>query len=267
MIVTTSQQSKPADIFASHLFSKQIGAIFVHRRRQSLSQLYKRYPEASKGIYIIENEEPVLHDENGRLFFHPGMSLLRIRNIRSGGVDPIIDALGLRFGMHVLDCTFGLGSDALVIASCIGHYGTLTGIESSISISAISEWGIKRLASSNDELAQFLRKPAERIQVLHADHADFLRSLPSNSFDVVYFDPMFRTPRKDSPGMKLLHQQGDQRPLSTETISHALRVCRERVVVKETAGSTEFDRLGFKRLGGGRYSPVRYGIMFPEDLK
>ena len=49
-------------------------------------------------------------------------------------------------------------------------------------------------------------------------------------------------------------------PVSEVMIEEACRVARRRVVFKENARSLEFERLGFTKIMGGRYSKVHYGV-------
>ncbi|MBQ1913638.1 MAG: protein-L-IsoD(D-D) O-methyltransferase, partial [Selenomonadaceae bacterium] len=89
---------------------------------------------------------------------------------------------------------------------------------------------------------------------------DFLREQPDKSFDVVYFDPMFRHPLMESENLNPLRAVADHRPVSLEAISEAKRVARHRVVLKENSRSLEFARLGFTKMAGGQYSKIRYGV-------
>lgn len=99
-----------------------------------------------------------------------------------------------------------------------------------------------------------------RIEVVNTDAFDYLRAKPDNAFDVVYFDPMFRHPLLQSENMNPLRYAADHDPVSEEMMAEARRVARRRVVLKETSKSTEFARLGFPEIAGGRYSPVHYGV-------
>ena len=93
------------------------------------------------------------------------------------------------------------------------------------------------------------------------DYLDYLRQQKDNSYDVVYFDPMFRKPLTASNGISPLRSVANHAPLSEEAVAEALRVARQRVVMKEASGSEEFARLGFHQLMGGKYSKVHYGVM------
>ena len=100
-----------------------------------------------------------------------------------------------------------------------------------------------------------------RVEVVNADCRDYLSTCAENSFDVVYFDPMFRRPIEKSSGLNPIRPLADSRPLTEEIVREACRVAKFRVVMKEHSGSTEFERLGFKVVGGGKYSSVAFGII------
>jgi hypothetical protein len=89
----------------------------------------------------------------------------------------------------------------------------------------------------------------------------FLRQAPSESFDVVYFDPFFRVSVKGADQLAPLRVTGDLNSLDMEAVREACRVARRRVVVKERKGSREFARLGFERVTGGRYARVAFGVI------
>jgi hypothetical protein len=48
--------------------------------------------------------------------------------------------------------------------------------------------------------------------------------------------------------------------LSRDAVKEALRVCRRKVMMKERNDSTEFDRLGFRRLNRPN-SSITYGVI------
>ena len=92
------------------------------------------------------------------------------------------------------------------------------------------------------------------------DHLDYLRSLPSGSRDIVYFDPMFRDPLHDSAAIGSLRDLANGSALSAESVEEAKRVARKTVVLKEKRGSTEFARLGFTELARGN-AKTSYGVI------
>ena len=263
MIVTTSLREIAADIAAAEHFSRQLCVPFVARNRQSMQDLQK-YTNATV-IIVFENQQPVVTSAAGKFFFHRGLSELRILNLLRGGNDPFVKALGLEPGMNLLDCTLGLAADALVAAHVVGKAGRVRGVESVPLVALLTRWGVESLQNNANDSSPELCEAAGRIEVVAADHAAYLPELPDGAFDVVYFDPMFRRPKKSSSGIQSLRDYADARPLTHETLQQALRVAKSRVVIKELSGSTEFVRLGIRHFAGGQHSSLRYGILYKGE--
>lgn len=194
----------------------------------------------------------------------PGMGALRAKRVArqlagampAGGMerDPFLEAAGLASGDAVLDCTLGLGADALVAAVAVGPSGRVAGIEGSVALAA---WVGEGLARS--------RLPgADRIDVQAGDHADLLRSLPDRSFDVVLFDPMFRHPRAEPGGFELVRRLADPRPLQQRALVRARRVARRWVVVKDGAPGWDLARLGLTPMPSARGAHRYYARLLAE---
>jgi len=230
-----------ADSMSAELeqFLADINLPYIPRRGKSLSAMMQEHN--AEGVVVWKKGGPVLYLENEQFFFHPNMAKIRIGAFRKQGqADPMIKACGLKAGDRFLDCTLGLGADAIVAA-----YFTQTkvvSLESSPVIAAIIKWGMRLY----DTDISWLREPISKIEVIHADHNEFLAQQDSKSFDVVYFDPMFRQPLLKSQPLSPLRRLADPRPLSVETIKEACRVARSRVVVKERYQGDEFKRLGIE---------------------
>lgn len=232
-----------------------LGIPNVPRGNDSLAELRAAYGVdaalvARRGLLTLVTAE-------GELFFHPGMSHLRIKNLLLGHGDHLVSALGLVEGMHVLDCTLGTGADAIVESFAVGAQGMVTALEANPLIAAVIADGLAHATGDNYEMHAAMR----RITVHHADALTFLRATETDSCDVVYFDPMFRRPLHESAGMNALRVLADSRALTGETIAEACRVARRRVVMKERRESAEFERLGFTHITGGKYSRIAYGVM------
>jgi hypothetical protein len=209
------------------------------------------------GLLVVGKKRLSYVYPGGEFFFHPGMAKLRIKEILNGKTDQMIKALDLRRGDSVLDCTLGLGSDAIV-ASFMNEGGEITGLEKSPVVSLIVGEG---LSTYGEDADQELIRAMRRIRVVCADYTPFLKSRPDRSVDIIYFDPMFRVPGKKSCAIEALRPLADCTPLSPEILLEALRVARRRVVIKEARSSPEFSRLGISRISGGKHSPVAYGIL------
>ena len=235
--------------------AKSLGILNVPRGNDSLEELRSTY--GVDAVLVARQGLLTLVTAEGELFFHPGMAHLRIKNLLLGHGDHLVRALGLTEGLHVLDCTLGTGADAIVESFAVGESGCVTALESNALIAAVIADGLAHALGDNYEMHAAMR----RIQVHHADALAFLRTAAEDSYDVVYFDPMFRRPLHESAGMNALRGLADPRALTEETIAEARRVARCRVVMKERRESAEFARLGFTEITGGRYSRIAYGVM------
>jgi 16S rRNA (guanine1516-N2)-methyltransferase len=189
-------------------------------------------------------------------FFHPGLARLRIKEINNGKTDQMISAMSLNEGHSVLDCTMGLGTDAIVASYVSGAAGNVDALESSPVISELVKRGLQSYVDEDTEILHAMR----RIKVINIKHKEYLASLKAGSYDIVYFDPMFRFPRRQSTGINAARMLADPDPVDLETVQLAFNAAARRVVMKERRDSTEFERLGFKHIYGGRHSPVAYGV-------
>ena len=232
-----------------------LGIPNVSRGNDSLEELRAAY--GVDAVLVARRGLLTLVTAEGELFFHPGMSHLRIKNLLLGHGDHLVTALGLTEGMHVLDCTLGTGADAIVESFAVGAAGAVTALESNPLIAAVIADGLAHATGDNYEMHAAMR----RITVHHADALAFLRAAEMDSYDVIYFDPMFRRPLHESAGMNALRVLADMRALTEEMIAEACRVARRRVVMKERRESAEFERLGFTHIMGGKYSRIAYGVM------
>ena len=254
-IVTTTRKTNAATENLAAEISKKLGGQFVRRENFSLDKL-KMIHDAENILLVKKNSLSIVTAE-GELFFHPNTAHLRIKNLRGGEGDRLIDALKISAGSKVLDCTLGLGADAIVESFVAGESGKIVALEVSPLIAEIVSHGLKNFSNNSPHILRAMR----RVKVINADCGEFLKTCADNSFDVVYLDPMFRRPVKKSSGLNPIRPLADVRPLTKEIIREACRVAKIRVVMKEHSGSSEFERLGFKILTGGKYSSVAFGAI------
>ena len=90
--------------------------------------------------------------------------------------------------VKVLDCTGGLGHDALLLAR-LGAYVTM--LERQPLVWFMLSQQLKQ-ALHDEKLAAI----AARMSVLHTDAAEFLTQIAPHDYDVIYLDPMFHTPEQ-----------------------------------------------------------------------
>ena len=253
-IVTTSRDPNKSNTLLAEQTAATLGIPFVQRQNSSLDELRNQYEVTC--ILVAKNNALTLETPDGELFFHPNMSHLRVKNLRKDQPDNMAKAMGLKEGMRVLDCTLGFGADAIVASFVTGAAGRVVGLEASPLIAAVTAHGLASFSRENEAMTAAMR----RIEVVNTDALAYLQAQPDNAFDIVYFDPMFRHPLMQSENMNPLRYAAEHAPVSAAMITEARRVARCRVVLKETSKSTEFARLGFSEIAGGKYSPVHYGV-------
>ncbi|MCR4400733.1 MAG: class I SAM-dependent methyltransferase, partial [Syntrophomonadaceae bacterium] len=252
VVVTTSQSGRADDIPAA--FLAETGWPLVARGRRSLARVQEEAGADAVAVWMPQG--PRLFVDGEVFYFHPSMAKNRLSRHRKGlAVDVLQRVAGIRPGDQVLDCTLGLGADAIVASWLAGAGGRVVGLEASPEVAAIVRWGMRCYHSG----ISWLDEAIWRIEVLCAHHLQYLRALPAASFDVVLFDPMFRQPVHASRPLTPLRRLAQGGPLEREAVEAARRVARRRVVLKERRHSPEFARLGFARVEGGESSRVAYG--------
>ena len=254
-IITTGYDPAPPVRERAKSLSCDVGVPFIERERNSLNSLCIN--NQVDYVLVFTSEGPILQTPAGKYFFHLSMAELRIKHLQNGKHDHMIAAMNLQQGMSVLDCTLGLATDAIVASFVAGSTGNVTGLESSFIASLIARLGLTEFQHPCANITEAMR----RIKVVETDSHTYLETQLDASYDVVYFDPMFRQPVYSSSNINPIRGFADKRSLTLETISQATRVARQRVVFKEKRGSSEFERLGFTILTGGKHSNVQYGIM------
>lgn len=253
LIVTTTQSitEREADLEA---FLAESGLPFVPRDRKSLGRLREEFQV--EGIIVWEASGPVLYVNNDKFFFHPNMAKSRIAFFRKKQIpDVMIRASQLERGDSFLDCTLGLGADSIV-ASYFSVTGRITGLEHQ-PVADVIRWGMKRYRIE----MSWLQESIQRIEVIAADHKEYLPRLNDQSYDIVYFDPMFTKPLLKSSPISPLRKLADHAPLELATIDEACRVARKRVVMKDLAEGEELERLGFQKVSRSKYNKLAYGAI------
>jgi hypothetical protein len=254
-VVTTSFKASWEMRAAAQKIAAQLNAPWQERGAKSLADLKNEFQ--AEAILVIAQAKPVVHTETGPYFFHLSLAEMRIKNFLNGKNDHMIEAMALAPGMSVLDATLGLGTDAIV-ASYVTE-SEVVALESSPLIAFITGTGLKNFSPAPDELN--ISAALRRITVKNIDYLTYLKTLSNKSFDIVYFDPMFRQPVRKSSNLLPVRNISNTEPLSPDAVFEARRVARRRVVMKEANGSAEFARLGFQALSGGKYSSVQYGVI------
>lgn len=212
--------------------AKELPAIYLPRNKQALSRFFTDVAR----VLVVYKDRLVLEQVGGQsLFFHPDTAMLRIK----AGRDPLLELIGDK-PKTILDCTMGLASDSIVLASA-GHQ--VTALESSQLIHFMVSRGLKEFDSGNEAVNQAMRS----IEAIWTDSLPYLKNQADKSVDVIYFDPMFSKEIKESDNLDGLKPFANYSALSEEILVEAKRVARRKIIIKAHFRDSVFEEFGFKR--------------------
>ncbi|BDG10615.1 class I SAM-dependent methyltransferase [Anaeromyxobacter paludicola] len=252
--VTTPLHPRSDERAAARAAADRHGLPFAERGRRSLPEVARE--AGAEALLVLSPRAAALWLDGAERRWDPGMGALRLKRLDKAGdptADPFLAAAAIRPGERILDCTLGLGADALVAAAAAGPEGRVVGLEASPALAALVAEG----------LARHPHPAARRVEARAGDAAALLAGLPAGSFDLVCFDPMFRYGRAEPPGFDLVRRLADPRPLAPETLREARRVARRAVLVKDGAPGWDLARLGLAPLPSARGAKRYYARVEP----
>lgn len=240
MFVTTAGRTNQQMIEKAMELADRLAVPYIPRRKKSIQTLQK---EINSDCIVVGKERLELFSLGAEqpFFFHPNSAMFRIKRLANGEHDPFAEAAQLTKGMTFLDCTLGLASDSIVASYIVGDEGMVTGTEGQKYLAFMVKEGLKTWDSGIHDM----NKAMARIKVIHTRSVEYLSTLPDNSVDCVYFDPMFDESILDSDGIKALGHIALHDDLNEEMIKEAVRVTNHRVLLKDHYKSKRFDRYGF----------------------
>ena len=230
LFVTTAASGDPEE--AEELQRRFPGLRAIPRNQRPIHELIKE----AQPLLVLAKRRADLYDGGRSYRATVGMAFLRLLRQRKGQPDPLVTAAGLQPGDHVLDCTLGLGGDALVAAAVTQT--RVLALEANPLLAAFTQASLRRLPGHG-------RDPAQLIDVRNLDHREFLRTTRKN-FDVILFDPMFRRAGDAGPLFELLRRHAEHAPLDANTLQDARARARKGVLVKDAFPGHELRRLGLE---------------------
>ncbi|XQT34839.1 hypothetical protein ACMTAS_0535 [Thermotoga neapolitana DSM 4359] len=248
-MVTTSHKPDREQVMKARELAEKLGTIYVPRKR--LKEVEVDF------YYVVEKNKISIKWPGGEFFFHPSSAILRMRNIRSGQRDYLIETLQPEGNEVVLDTTFGLGSEAILMAAFLPE-GKVIGLEGSIHIYTVVKHGMENFETD----IKWLKEALKRIELYHADFKEYIRKQPDNSFDVVYCDPMFENPVYESSAMNPLRPFAVYDTVNEDDVKEMLRIARKKVILKSHIKDSLFKRIRVDELKGSRKSGVMYGVIY-----
>ncbi|KXT78888.1 Protein-L-isoD(D-D) O-methyltransferase [Streptococcus sp. DD13] len=233
MIVTTSLGMQPHLVQEAKEIAEDLRIPYIERNKKSLTHLFQI---AEHVLFVTKNRLILEQKEGSSFFFHLDTAMLRIKAPR----DPLLELIGDDI-QTVLDCTMGMATDSILL-SYAGYQ--VTALESQKMIAYLVEAGLRKTDAGNDQINQAMRA----IQVVHTDSLRFLKQSEDNSFDLIYFDPMFVAAIPESHNLDGLNPLANSSPLTLEMVQEAKRVARYQILVKAHFRDPIFEQLGFDHL-------------------
>jgi len=238
ILVTTPVTPSGTTVDAAVAIARELDCPFVPRGRKSVARLLRE--ETCEAALVVGPQEIRLITDAGSFGFHPNMAALRILALGQGRGDRMVNAMGLQPGWRVLDCTCGLGADAVVAAHVAGPTGEVCAVEHSAVLAALVRYGMRTYIHKDRSVQDAMR----RVRVTSGDSGDVLRAQGDGAWDVVYFDPMFESTIASATGLDIVRRLGTPSTPSPATIAEATRVARRCVVMKDRAPGERLERLG-----------------------
>ncbi|OAA30099.1 methyltransferase [Kosmotoga arenicorallina S304] len=257
--VTTSHKPSAELALKAQQIAREYGVPYMPRRK--LTELKKEGKLDLDFYYVLDrNEQLYILYGDSKFFFHPSMAKLRLKNYREGQRDHLIENMCLNGDEKVLDATFGLGSEALLMAHFLKS-GEVIGLEASVHVYRIVKHGLCHYPFQY----QWMKDAASRITLMNRDLKHFLRDSADESYDIVYCDPMFEVPQYSSSSLNPLRPFAVYEPITSEDVREMIRVAKKKVVLKSRVTDSFFEELEkfieFSYVDGSKSSGVIYGVI------
>lgn len=223
MIITTSYRPTTKQLTIAHQIAQQFNINFISRNKYTIAKLHQYYGER---LLVVDEQKIVLYlSQQSPIHFHPNSAMFRIKRLQQGQIDPLIEMCELKSNDLILDATFGLGSDSLVLASQLTS-GKIIATEANENLATIM------MAGMQHHPYRQLQSSIDKITLLQQHHYDYLLQCDDNSFDIVYFDPMFDTTIVASSALQQVKHTMAYEMITQATIEQALRVTRRAVILR-----------------------------------
>jgi len=233
IIVTTSVKTTKELDSAAKLLANNLALQYIPRNKKTIKQLLS----IVTGVLVVYKNKLSYYENNSELFFHLDTTALKIKNSDN---EPLVEIIG-KEKQSVLDCTMGLAGDSILL-SYYGH--TVTSIEKNKIIHLITSNGLKNYISPNEEINNAMRK----IITHNYDCIDYLKRTSDNTFDIIYFDPMFSYDIAESTNLSGLAHLADNHFPYEEFIKEAYRVGRGKIIIKAHFRDNIFEKYNFTRI-------------------
>jgi 16S rRNA G966 N2-methylase RsmD len=254
-IVTTAGRTNEKFIELAKQIAIELSLPYSKREKKSVEVMQEKF---QSDVLVVSKERLELYPYGVKtpFFFHPNSSAFRLKRLLKGEQDLFLQATNLQKGDRFLDTTAGLCSDSIIAAHAIGETGIVDACEVNRLIAYIVATGLKSYKTDFCELQSCMHN----VNLYSQDALEVLKLAESNSYDVVYVDPMFEEIIEESSNFEALRKVGEHNLLTEEWVEEAKRVAKKRVVLKAHFRSELFQKFGFKQFDRPA-SKFHYGVI------
>tara|TARA_B100000676_G_C17861053_1_gene723362 strand:+ start:135 stop:923 length:789 start_codon:yes stop_codon:yes gene_type:complete len=238
--VTCSARADSALCQRAIAIAQELGCTYWDRPEVRLSHFI--HVRGLSALVVVGQRDIVVHTPHARLRHHPNAAVLRVVNMLRDRRDTFVELAQLAPGDHLLDCTCGVGADAIAAAHAVGTDGSVHALEASPLLALLTRCGMQRYQHPNHGAVTAAMR---RVRVSNARYQDMLPTYPDNCVDVVYFDPMFSQTFTDSNGLELVRAFAQTGLPQQNDIAEAKRVARRCVLMKDQIPGRTLQALGF----------------------
>ena len=178
------------------------------------------HSQKTKSGFVLQGDQVRLECPGRKAqLWHPGLAYRRIKH----NSDALRHVLEVQDGTEVLDCTLGMGHDALALLAAGARVTSLERLAPMILYTMTGAW-------------RFAPHLTRGLRIICTTYETFLAQAPTNAFDHIYLDPMF--PRAEgyegrNVTWSLMRTFTEAEPrFVPEVLREAYRVARKSVVVK-----------------------------------
>ena len=238
--VTCSASADGALYQQAIAIAQELDCIYWDRPEGQLSDFIN--DRGLSALVVVGQRDIVVHTPHARLRHHPNAAVLRVVNMLRDRRDTFVELAQLAPGDHLIDCTCGMGADAIAAAHAVGTSGSVHALEASPLLALLARCGMQRYQHPNHDAVTAAMR---RVRVSNACYQDMLPTYPDNCVDVVYFDPMFGQTVTDSNGLDLVRTFAHSGRPRQGDIAEAKRVARRCVLMKDQIPGRTLQALGF----------------------